>query len=152
MVGNKPEKIIFLDEGGTIRAPMAATIASEKLADVPVEVAARGLTVLFPEPMNQKVEAVLISNSLPVEGYVAQEIRQEDFTPGAVCFVMERQHKRRLLGKLNVPDEDAIIVLNEFVGQELEVVNPCGAPVQTYGLCYESLEGIISTIIERIWG
>ncbi len=147
-----PNKIIFLDENGTIRAPIAAIIARSFLEKEPVEVVARGLVVHFPEPMNQKAEAVLISNGHSVEGYVAKEICASDFTEGAVCFVMESKQRRQLLDRFEELAHGRVKVLSTFVEQELEIMNPYGAPVQTYGLCYESLEETIKKAINRIWG
>ena len=62
-------KIIFVAENGTCRAPMAAGILKDMLPGKQIEILPRGLVVLFPEPLNQKAEAVMISNGLPTEGY-----------------------------------------------------------------------------------
>ena len=59
---------------------MAAGILKEFTLKYPVEVLARGLVVLFPEPMNQKAEAVLISNGIETEGFVSQQLQEEDIT------------------------------------------------------------------------
>ena len=53
-------KIIFVCDSGTARAPMAEAIMKEYIIKYPVEIESRGLVVLFPEPLNQKTEAVLI--------------------------------------------------------------------------------------------
>ena len=60
-------KIIFVAENGTCRAPMAAGILKDMLPGKQIEILPRGLVVLFPEPLNQKAEAVMISNGLPTE-------------------------------------------------------------------------------------
>ena len=57
-------RIVFVAESGTCRAPMAAGIFREYSLNHPVEVLVRGLVVLFPEPLNQKAEAVMISNGI----------------------------------------------------------------------------------------
>ena len=48
------KRIIFVGQSGSCREPMAAGILKEFTLKYPVEVLARGLVVLFPEPMNQK--------------------------------------------------------------------------------------------------
>ena len=45
-------RIIFVAEAGTCRAPMAAALLKEYTLKHPVEVLARGLVVLFQEPLN----------------------------------------------------------------------------------------------------
>ena len=57
-------KIIFVCDSGTSRAPMAEAILKEYTIRYPLEVESRGLVVLFPEPINQKAEAILISNGI----------------------------------------------------------------------------------------
>ena len=74
-------RILFVAESGTSRAPMAAGILSEYTLKHPVTIECRGLVVLFPEPLNQKAEAVMISNG----------INWENFIPGAFGFVSESE-------------------------------------------------------------
>ena len=62
-------RIVFVAESGKCRAPMAAGIFREYSLNHPVEVLVRGLVVLFPEPLNQKAEAVMISNGINLEGF-----------------------------------------------------------------------------------
>ena len=62
------KRIIFAAGSGTSRAPMAAAIMERMLEGTGVEVLARGIVVQFPEPLNQKAEAILISNGIQLEG------------------------------------------------------------------------------------
>ena len=48
-----------MDADDTARAPMAKAILQSKELPWPMEIGSRGLVVLFPQPVNQKVEAVL---------------------------------------------------------------------------------------------
>ena len=54
----KIEKIIFAGKRAICREPMAAAILQREHLNFPVEILARGIVVLFPEPLNQKAEAV----------------------------------------------------------------------------------------------
>ena len=56
----KFSRLIFVDGDDTARAPMARVIMEKKYLLEPMEICSRGLVVLFPEPVNQKAEAVLI--------------------------------------------------------------------------------------------
>ena len=73
-------RILFVAENGTCRAPMAAGILGEYVLKHPVEIGARGMVVLFPEPLNQKAEAVMISNGINLDGYMSAQLTEEDFT------------------------------------------------------------------------
>ena len=53
-----------MDADDTARAPMAKAILQSKELPWPMEIGSRGLVVLFPQPVNQKVEAVLARNGL----------------------------------------------------------------------------------------
>ena len=64
------DKVIFVDENGTCRAPMAAEIFKDIAAGSGIEACPRGLVVLFPEPLNQKAEAVMALTAL---GYSSSE-------------------------------------------------------------------------------
>ena len=83
-------KVIFLDRDDTARAPMAEYIMRSKHLLKPMEICSRGLVVLFPEPMNQKAEAVLISNGHRPEEFQAQQLKQEDIADDVLILTMER--------------------------------------------------------------
>jgi len=91
-------RILFVAENGTCRAPMAAGILGEYVLKHPVEIGARGMIVLFPEPLNQKAEAVMISNGINLEGYMSAQLTEEDFTEDTLVLVME--HVRKGSGKI----------------------------------------------------
>ena len=65
---------------------MAAGILEEQVLNRPVEVLSRGLVVLFPEPLNQKAEAVMISNGLKSEGFMSEQITEEDITDNTLIL------------------------------------------------------------------
>lgn len=133
------KRIVFVANGGTAREPMAAAILKELGLKQPVEILARGLVVLFPEPMNQKAEAVMISNGLPTEGYMSSQLTAEDLDGETLVLAMEEKHRQKVLEMFEEADPAHVHVLTEYVGDELEIVNPYGGTLQMYGLCYETL-------------
>ena len=62
-------RILFVDADDTARAPMAKAILQSKELPWPMEIGSRGLVVLFPQPVNQKVEAVLARNGLSAKDH-----------------------------------------------------------------------------------
>ena len=81
-------RIIFVAESGTCRAPMAAGILNEYTLKHPVTIECRGLVVLFPEPLNQKAEAVMISNGINYDGFTSTQLTEEDFTEDTLVLTM----------------------------------------------------------------
>lgn len=141
-------KLIFVDNHGTIRAPMAEAIFKDCCLDKEIEVSSRGLIVLFPEPLNQKAEAVMASNGVYLKDYVSKKLEASELTPEALVIVMEREHKEKLLQLF--PQAENVEVLTELTGDELEIMNPYGAPLPSYGLCFETLKVTIKKLNTRM--
>ena len=140
-------RIIFVARSGTSREPMAAGIMKEYTLKYPMEILARGLVVQFPEPMNQKAEAVLISNGVDTEGFVSKQLEGEDITPDTLILTMETSHREKILEQFDNVNPEHVFVLSEFVGDELEILDPIGSPIQNYGLCYESIRATIKKLV-----
>ena len=144
------DKIIFVAKSGTSREPMAAGIMNEFVLKKPVEILARGLVVQFPEPMNQKAEAVLISNGINTEGFTSKQLDIEEVTENTIILTMESSDRDKVLELYPEINPEHVYVLSEFVGDELEILDPYGGALQNYGLCYESLRMTIKKLV-KIW-
>ena len=140
-------RILFVAENGTCRAPMAAGILGEYVLKHPVEIGARGMIVLFPEPLNQKAEAVMISNGINLEGYMSAQLTEEDFTEDTLVLVMEHVQLEKVLEKYERANPENVYVLTELVGDELEILDPYGGSLQAYGLCYETMRKTIKKLV-----
>ncbi len=132
-------RIVFVAESGTCRAPMAAGILRDIGLKRNIEIVSRGLVVLFPEPLNQKAEAVMISNGLLTEGYMSSPLTAEDFSEDTLVLVMENKQRQKILEVFDGVNPEDVKVLTEYVGDELEIIDPYGGSLQLYGLCYETL-------------
>lgn len=143
-------KIVFVAENGTCRAPMAAGILGEYILKHPVEIVSRGMVVLFPEPMNQKAEAVLISNGINMEGYQTVQLSAEDVTDDALVLVMKHTQRDKILEKFENARPENVFVLTELVGDELEILDPYGGSLQAYGLCYETMRKTIKKLVNLL--
>ena len=143
-------KVIFVDESGTCRAPMAAGILQDYSFKTPMEILARGLIVLFPEPLNQKSEAVMLCTGVNMEGYMSTQLTEEDFSDDTLMLVMEHAQLDKILEKYDTADPENIHVLTDLVGEELEILNPYGGMLQAYGLCYETLRKTIRKLMNLL--
>ena len=68
----KYDRLIFVSNSDTCRGPMAEAILKSKFLLSELEVESRGLVVLFPEPVNQKAEAILASHGLTMKDHTAK--------------------------------------------------------------------------------
>lgn len=141
-------KIIFVAKSGTSREPMAAGIMNEFVLKKPVEILARGLVVQFPEPMNQKAEAVLISNGINTEGFTSKQLEPDEVTDNTLILTMESSDRDKVLELYPEINPEHVRVLSEYVGDELEILDPYGGALQNYGLCYESLRMTIKKLVK----
>ena len=143
-------KIIFVAQTGTCREAMAAGIFSDFALKHPLEILTRGLVVQFPEPMNQKAEAVLISNGINMEGFVSQQLTEEDLTEDAMVVTMEAVQRDRILEQYENAIPENIHVLTEYINNELEILDPYGGALPAYGLCYETLRKSIKKLVKKL--
>jgi protein-tyrosine phosphatase len=143
-------RIIFVGQTGTSREPMAAGIFADFNPNSSIEVLHRGLVVQFPEPMNQKAEAVLISNGINMEGFVSSQLVEEDLTGDTLVLTMESVQRVRILEQYENAVPENVHVLTEYVGDELEIINPYGGDLSVYGLCYETLRKSIKKLIRLL--
>jgi protein-tyrosine phosphatase len=143
-------RIIFVGKSGTSREPMAKGILEDFSLNRPVEVLARGLVVLFPEPINQKAEAILISNGIHMEGFTSVQLTEEDLEGDTLTLTMERTQRERLLEMYGEDKAEDIQVLTDLVGDELEILDPYGGALPSYGLCYETLRKSIKKLVKLL--
>ena len=100
--------------------------------------------------MNQKAEAVLISNGINMEGFVSQQLTEEDLTEDALVVTMEAVQRERILEQYENAVPANIHVLTEYVGDELEILDPYGGALPAYGLCYETLRKSIKKLVKKL--
>lgn len=143
-------RIVFVCGSDTCRGPMAAGILSECHLKRPVEILSRGLVVLFPEPLNQKAEAVMISNGINMEGFMSAQLTEADLTEDTLVLLMERVQMEKFLEKFENVNPGDVHVLTELVGDELEILDPYGGTLQAYGLCYETMRKTILKLVNLL--
>ena len=144
------QKILFVCNNGTLRGPMAEAIMKEYHLKREMQIESRGLVVLFPEPLNQKAEAVLISNGISVKDFMARPLTEEDIQETTLIIVMEETQRWKVLKEYPMAQEAQVQVLTQMVGDELEIVDPYGNNLPLYGICYETLNRSIKKLVEKL--
>lgn len=144
---HKLNKILFVSGSATISGPMAKGLAQKRLEGYPVEVDCKGLVVLFPEPLNQKAEAVMIGNGIRLQGYSSAQIAREDV--GDACLILTLNEKQKEMILEQFPEQKMVYTLSEFTG-EPETHNPYGGELADYGRCFEQIKVMIEKMAERL--
>ena len=147
----KYKRVIFAEGNGITRAPMAAEIF-KSIYDNEAEVLSRGLVVHFPEPLNQKAEAVMISNGIEIPDFESQKLTASDITLDTIVFTMEAASYARILRTIETANEENTFILTDFVGEELPIMNPFGGTLQTYGICFEMLKTTLGKLYDMLFG
>lgn len=141
----KYDRLIFVSNSDTCRGPMAEAILKSKFLLSELEVESRGLVVLFPEPVNQKAEAILARHGLTMKDHTAKMLEQEDFDERTLILVMEDALKQRIFQEHeNVQNTWQ---LSEYIKEETDVTEPVGGSLADYGACYELLDCMISSLV-----
>ena len=133
----------FVGKNGACREVMAMELLKSLFPTQSVEILARGLVVLFPEPLNQKAEAVMISNGIHAGEYMSVQLESSDFGENTLILTFEEEMKNRILEMENAQN---VYVLTEVTGDELEILDPYGAELVQYGICFETMEKTVSKL------
>ncbi len=143
-------RIVFAGGSGISRSAMAKGILDEMPTKRNIQVENRGIIVQFPEPLNQKAEAVMISNGLCTDNFRTQQLEEEDFRPGTLVITMENSQRNKIIENYEGANEENTQVLSTLVGDELEIIDPYGGPLQSYGICYEMLKKSIKKLVKML--
>ena len=95
-----------------------------------------------------KAEAVLISNGITLENYTSKQLKNEEITDHTLVFTMEKVQREKVLSHYDNASVENVYVLTDFVGDELEILDPYGGPLQSYGLCYETLRKSLKKLVK----
>jgi len=146
----KYDRLIFVSKSDTATGPMAEAIMQNKyLLDV-LDVTSKGLVVLFPEPINPKAEAVLVSNGLTMKTHMSDPLVRDDFDGRTLIMTFSSEVREAILKTFEPEREDLVRVLHQEVGELEELKNPYGGSLADYGQCYEELLGMINKLVVQL--
>ena len=67
-----------------------------------------------------------------------------------LVLTMEAQQRQKLLEMFPEAKEENVQVLTELVGDELEILDPYGGTLQSYGLCFETMNKSIKKLVKLL--
>lgn len=143
----KYDRLIFVSNSDTSVGPMAYAIMKSKFLLEDLQVSSKGIVVLFPEPINPKAEAVLVSRGLSMKDHMSEPLLQEDMTERTLILAVTEAARQKVLKEYKVKPDQPLYVLSEFVKAEREQKDPYGGSLADYGECFEELEALISRLV-----
>lgn len=127
---------------------MAAELLRHQDLEQEYAVDSRGLIVLFPEPVNQKAEAIMKSGQMTLEGHSSVAFTEDDIHEDTLILTMDESQKNKVLSEYeNVKN---VYTLNEFLEDDTRIPNPYGQPLTAYGECYEILMKLIEKLTNKL--
>ena len=140
--------IIFVSDSGNSRAPVAAELLKKENLRQEYEISARGLVVLFAEPMNPRAEEFLQSVGIATEGFETMALKEEMLTEDTLLFTLTAAAKQKVQSEY--PEFANIYILNEYVGEEREVPSVYGRPLEQYAEMFDLLQKYIKKLAEKL--
>ena len=92
----KYDRLIFVSSSDTALGPMAEAILQSKFLLEELEITSKGVVVLFPEPINPKAEAVLVSNGLTMKNHMSDPLVREDFEDRTLVIALDESVKQKI--------------------------------------------------------
>ena len=93
----------------------------------------------------------MISNGISISSFASKQLENEEITERTLIFTMEEKQRRKIIAQYENASEESVFVLTNFVGDELEIIDPYGGPLQAYGLCYETLRKSIKKLVKIVY-
>ena len=147
-------RILFVSDSGNCRGPMAAAQLKKKELLRAYEIDTRGMIVLFPEPPNQKAEAVSMSHKVTLQEFVTKPFEEEDLDGDTLVLTMEESQKEKLKSDYaHLAAGGDIQTLGEYLGitgEAAQVRTAYGQPLAKYGEVFEQLNAMTDQLAEKL--
>ena len=131
------DKLIFVSESDTSTSPMAEAILQQIFYLEDILISSKGLVVLFPEPINPKAEAVLVSHSLSMKDHVSEELTEDDFDDRTLILTMDTASMEHLL--MDHERARNVFTLATYIQADEDIPDPYGGSLADYNHVFEML-------------
>ena len=144
----KYRRIIFVSTTDNCRGPMAAELLRNQDLAQEYVIESRGMVVLFPEPANQKAEAIMKSRQMTLCSHEAVQFSEKDLDEETLVLTMEESQKWKIVTDYEFVKY--VYTLSEFVEMDGEVLSSYGQPLTEYGKVFEILQEMVTKLAEKL--
>lgn len=144
----KFRRVLFVSDSDNCRGPVAAELLRHEELLQEYEIGSRGMVVLFPEPANQKAEAIMRSQKMTLEAHIATAIDKSDLDNETLVLTFEEKQKWKLVSQYE--NIKHVYTLNEYIEDERMVRSAHGQPLVVYGENFELLRELIHKLAEKL--
>lgn len=147
----KYRKIVFLSESGNCRAPIAAELLRRQTLRQEYEILARGMVVLFSEPMNPRAAELLKKEGIDTPDFETKGLEAEVLEADTLILTMTDAMKQKI--KNEHAGFENIYTFCEFVGESEEIPNIYGQSQERYEemfACIQNYSHKLSEILNQM--
>ena len=148
---SKYSKIVILDEDNTALSPLMAALLTRTLNENQIdsiEVSDAGNVVLFPEPINPKIDIIAQYYNIDLSEHAAKQLDESYFEDGAVILALDKDSKDKAY--VNFPNATNIYTLKEFLGTSGDIKAPLGGSLGDYQKVSDVAKGLIDNLAQKL--
>ena len=148
MALQKYRRVLFVSSGDTCRGPMAAELLRQQNLQQEYQVDSRGMVVLFPEPANQKAEAIMRSQQMTLAKHVSTQFTEADLDDDTLVLTFEEAQKWKIVSDYEKVKN--VYTLGEYIDDDRSVFSAHGQPLVVYGENFELLRDLINKLARKL--
>ena len=144
----KYRRVLFISKSDNCRGPMAAELLRNESLVQEYKIGSRGMVVLFPEPANQKAEAIMRSQQMTLAAHEATQLDEMDLDDDTLILTFEESQKWKIVS--DYENVKHVYTLGEYIDDDRVVCSAHGQPLNIYGENFELLKELIHKLAERL--
>ncbi|MBQ8559779.1 MAG: threonylcarbamoyl-AMP synthase [Tyzzerella sp.] len=144
----KYRRVLFVSNSDNCRGPMAAEILRHQSLLQEYQIGSRGMVVLFPEPANQKAEAIMRSHQMTLEDHEARALEESDLDDETLVLTFEEPQKWKIISEYQHVKN--VYTLSEYIEDERTIYSAHGQPLVVYGENFELLRELLGKLADKL--
>ena len=144
----KYRRVLFVSNSDTCRGPMAVELLRHENLLQEYRIGSRGMVVLFPEPANQKAEAIMRSQQMTLAWHEATPLDEADLDDETLILTFEESQKWKIVSDYD--NVKHVYTLNEYIDDDRVVLSAHGQPLPVYGENFELTRELIHKLAEKL--
>ena len=140
------DTVLFVCTGNTCRSPMAEAVWEN--FNTGCRAKSRGIAVMPGGAINENSAKALEGLGLSLNGHIPSPLTDSDIEEASVILTMTKAHAEHIKQRA-ANHSSKVFTLAKYAGLDEDVPDPFGADLAVYKHCAETIEKLISKIIEN---